>query len=851
MSSSSSLIESLENSFTDNSNESSCMQILKKVKKEYFENTGTNILNNSNTSQPYLTKASANGQPKSQHVQKNPVDYALFMKGSFRVGFGPNGQIVHGGKFLFAEEGVHDHGKGILQVEKIDTLRWMKKTTRHINKPNTNINQYFEGIFNSIKQTSQKNINFYNSNENNTPEWKAPQFDLNPSINLLNEEQDRNSRYENYIKFLNLLKDCMNSYRNRKLDPKHPDWLALKAVELINSSIGQEEKQIFNDLNSFDKNYIPMLESKGIKGPSYYERRYESISKWFENLSNIDIDQDLLDNKNTNNDRNIAYKQIFELLSCKRIYDSITIAEDVGLFRLATILSQLDGDSVVVDYIRKQVLCWCQADYDRAIDPDLLKIYRLIGGFLFSIEDTGDSILRGMGWVRGISTLYWYNSNNICVHPKNKSKLSYALDTYKDLMINNISNIVDIPRSSYDNDTDVMGSIVNYNPESKDHTQHGLYSLLLTLFPILNDKEDSSNINFGIGQEFVLSSDNLLTCLRSEGYTRDSLDYRTSYLLLNLLECVNIDKNIAIKSYASIIRSHIIFQLTSIGMWKWAIFVAMQCKDVFQRNVLVKDLILRYLDTSANYNDELELIDIGVPSVWISEAYSYRYGYVGFDNKQSFSIHQKYNRSEPLTNIELQVHFLIQSKHYNEAKEIVCSKLVPSMLLLGKFKEHNFDNDLFFNQFFEENNKWHITNSRSEIFQSYFNIYRRYKQTINNSSNLNSEKLKNILGDSSVLLEKFSSKSFKSLPFEIGSVTTTPLKESSNPSYLDIVISHMSTMLFEIISNITTQINGNTDSNYMDIFYNNFIDSNVFDDKKLVVLNKKCSNTIEKISRNI
>ena len=70
---------------------------------------------------------------------------------------------------------------------------------------------------------------------------------------------------------------------------------------------------------------------------------------------------------------------MFDLITCHRVEDAVELAEKSGLFRLATLLSQLDGDGSLSNLILRQLELWKYNGGDLTLHPDLLRIYRLIG----------------------------------------------------------------------------------------------------------------------------------------------------------------------------------------------------------------------------------------------------------------------------------------------------------------------------------------------------------------------------------------------------------------------------------------------------------------------------------------
>jgi hypothetical protein len=233
---------------------------------------------------------------------------------------------------------------------------------------------------------------------------------------------------------------------------------------------------------------------------------------------------------------------------------------------------------------------------------------------------------------------------------------------------------VDQPSSSYQNDSSVLGGDVSY-----PGVTHGLYSLLQVLFRDSDAGDDEME-------------GKIIQSLRCEGYTRDLLDYRAVYLVLVLLECMGIAAPDT--SYACSIRKHFITQLISEGYWLWAVFVALQISDDVSRGIIVKEMIFRYAVIDGDFEgiiDSNEIFDysrlrslkccnnsdqayflvniLKVPLSWLHESAAYRYGYS--------------------CNYFKQVQHLNFAKLWLPAKEIVCTKLAPMILLKSSVASHS------------------------------------------------------------------------------------------------------------------------------------------------------------------
>lgn len=416
-----------------------------------------------------------------------------------------------------------------------------------------------------------------------------------------------------------------------------------------------------------------------------------------------------------------TYKRLFDLLSCQRIYEAVDLAEKAGMFRLATLLSQLDGDASVPALMRQQLEIWRISEAEVTIDPELMKLYRLIAGtvitedlFLSESSNSSNSCssLLGLGWLRDICLLFWYCSSSDSFI-ENISTMSSALESYRMVLQDGYA---DAPLSAYIDDYAPFGADVSYPA-----TQHGLYSLLELLYPSASssggsssggrcnngttgsqdDDNNSSEASLalsmdldGTGLELEIRN-SVITALSPAGYTRDALDYRASYLLLVMLECAGISDRDAV--HAHIIRQHYIFQLLSAGLWQWAVYVALQISDVSTRYSLVNDIVLRWgaPDTWDTQEESSALDNHTTTSAALTNRNSYNNG-----SPQSFLI-RSLSLPEALLHeaasyycgyehsYTKQVSHLISASLYTQATEVTVLKIAPTAMLASGAASRN------------------------------------------------------------------------------------------------------------------------------------------------------------------
>lgn len=641
---------------TFDSNTSPCMNILRKVQRELSQtvpqgpfSSHSSISSPAQSSNATLTRVTVKDpNASSSSMPIKPVDMSLFMGRSFRVGWGPQGQIVHAGAPLFAthtdniKKDKKLHKK--VMIEVVDPLRWYKLKTAGLGQSTTPPPMLFgktvAGMLNPTSNTSDPMTPIFHKVLNAVLQQSYPLENIgtSPAPLRVNSRCDP-SNLDHYNRFLTFLRSCRDSF-NHVSNENHPDWNIVKAMDLLLASLGQEDKW----KSSLDE-VVPLLLSRdanpgGLRGPAYWERRREAIAAWLEDICThqaLKRDPNLLTSSSTNttaqqrqgwdvpaDPQAYTYEKIFNLLTCRKVVEAVEVAEQAGLYRLSILLSQADSDHDAMELLQLQLDSWEAQKADKSMHEGILKIYRLLGGDLFDHPDNDArkrSLLSGLGWVGAIGIIYWYCSGG----KHNLADIYYALNVYMDSLEGFNSgefdevtkswknNIVDRPASDWEKDQDALGACVEYNPSSPLHTQSGLFSLLQALFLPLKPQADSIDMDMDTDAGKVSRNGDsetkrrlVMTSLRSEGFTRDPLDYRASYLLLNAweatdhenLDLVGTDVSAGVpplveSSTAAIIRTHMISQLLTQGLWTWAVFVALQIPHRHQRLCAVKDIVLR------------------------------------------------------------------------------------------------------------------------------------------------------------------------------------------------------------------------------------------------------------------
>jgi hypothetical protein len=362
-------------------------------------------------------------------------------------------------------------------------------------------------------------------------------------------------------------------------------------------------------------------------------------------------------------------RAILQLLSCKRIPEAVSVAEDAGLYRLATLLSQIGDDANFVHLMSHQLTLWAGQGLNEeggkgCIPGDLLAVYRLLGSDPFPSDmwEGEGSVLLSFGWERSLAMLFWYCSCSLgSAADGSLGTLADALSLYDDGLG---LGFVDPPVTEFVHDTHPRGADVGYPSFTS-----GLYALLQVLF--------RPTLDAGVSDE---DKDALVgVALRPEGYTRDGLDYTSSYWVLVLLEACGVTHPSS--AHARHVRMHYMAQLEQTG-WVWAVLVALQTPDDAQRGAIVKGVLSRHVEGSATipptsshslasgagglaayartspYSFLVHVLH--VPPTWIHEAAAHRCNHA----------HLHLER----------VNHLIGAEQWSTAKDVVCNEIAPAAL---------------------------------------------------------------------------------------------------------------------------------------------------------------------------
>ncbi|KAH8926737.1 Nucleoporin2-domain-containing protein [Atractiella rhizophila] len=365
-------------------------------------------------------------------------------------------------------------------------------------------------------------------------------------------------------------------------------------------------------------------------------KRRDGFSHWLEHT----VAKDVEDSLPSSSARDSHYARIFALLTGFQVDRACQSSLDAKNLRLATLLSQIGGDETFRNDIALQLSTWKQDQVDPHIPTDLRKIYELLDGnthIIPNIRGEEVSMTNGLDWKRVFGLHFWYG-----VHC---ADIGSAL-------------------SSYTQSTKRVGGATKPLPwyidsASKTHSVHDSIYELLQLF---------------CSVDYPLEA-----ALSPRSYGPDALDYSIPWHLyvvfsraLHIRDLDDREETIPIEyqngdaveghshradritlSYASQLELH--------GAWKWAIFVLLHLELPECREIAIRDILTRNIE-SVKINDQNYLIEtLRIPVAWI------------YDSKATFSSY-KGDRVGTREN-------LLQAGSQIRAHDVVVANLAPEAVL--------------------------------------------------------------------------------------------------------------------------------------------------------------------------
>ena len=421
-------------------------------------------------------------------------------------------------------------------------------------------------------------------------------------------------------------------------DPESKDLLRswfyrFKLIKALWESSGQME----GDYDSME--FTGEMPTSSLVEPTYRERlfRRRQFTEWVMDVIADELEEEV--DSNCMSEENIH--EVFTYLSGNRVVKACEAAKKNRDFRLSLLISQ-SGSPQVREYLLEQLDKWNSLGASDFVEDSRMKVYQLLCGDVASVS-------KEVGWVRALGMFLWFDC----------SPTDGVADAFK-----RYCNAV--------KQTFCAKPLPWYLAKESDSTST-LQDMSFHLVSLFCDRTHSLNSLF-----------NPLT------WTANELDYSLSWHIFSVLTGIGF-QHLPLLKVQQIHMSYM-SQLEVLGLWEWAVFIALHIEDNMERETAVRDILSRNisLSTSCSYveKEEFVLNTLHVNSVWVYLAKAQRAG-----RDEIWDVQAKYLR---------------KSMEWERCHEVVVKRLAASALidekyevvgeLLNELNEHrneisNWDND--------------------------------------------------------------------------------------------------------------------------------------------------------------
>ncbi|CAA7267293.1 unnamed protein product [Cyclocybe aegerita] len=174
-------------------------------------------------------------------------------------------------------------------------------------------------------------------------------------------------------------------------------------------------------------------------------RRKSALSKWLEEAVKTSVDGDLRTQANGSNVKYTAADAAFTHLTGHQVSEACSASADGGYLKLSTLISQAGGDEQYKDDILAQLDIWrseklspgsnssLASSQNGLVGRGVWRVYKLLGGQLHQEEGeerTEDDVCAGLDWKRAFGLFLWYGSSV-------DASISDVVNTYQRILLLN------------------------------------------------------------------------------------------------------------------------------------------------------------------------------------------------------------------------------------------------------------------------------------------------------------------------------------------------------------------------------------------------------------------------------
>ncbi|XVF24688.1 hypothetical protein REPUB_Repub13aG0148800 [Reevesia pubescens] len=505
---------------------------------------------------------------------RNVVDAALFMGRSFRVGWGPNGILVHSG----APVGSNDTQRilsSVINIEKVAIDKVVRDENNKVQK------ELVDFAFDAP-------LNLHKALNYEKKEVEVGFFQLK-LMKVVSNRLELSEICRSYIDIIERQLEVPGLSSSARLVLMHQVmvWELIKVLFSERENSGQlksmgadNEEDMMQDIKEgppeVDLEALPLI------------RRAE-FSCWLQESVCHRVQEEV----SSVNDSGYL-EHLFFLLTGRQLDAAVELAASKGDVRLACLLSQAGGSTVNRSDVAQQLDIWRINGLDfNFIEKDRIRLYELLAGNIHGA-------LHGIkiDWKRFLGLLMWY-------HLPPHTTLPVVFRTYQHLLDDGKAPF---PLPIYIDEGPVEE---NANWSRVERFDLSYYLMLLHA-----------------SEESQLCS--LKTMFSTFSSTHDPLDYHMIWHQRAILEAVGAFHSNDLHA----LDMGLVSQLLCQGQCHWAIYVAlhMPYRDDYPylQAILIREILFQYCESWSSQESQRQFMeDLGVPLQWLHEALAVYFNYHG------------------------------------------------------------------------------------------------------------------------------------------------------------------------------------------------------------------------------
>ncbi|KAI5660433.1 hypothetical protein M9H77_29226 [Catharanthus roseus] len=512
--------------------------------------------------------------PATGSHSRNIVDAALFMGRSFRVGWGPNGVLVHSGMPV----GSSDHQCVLSSVINLEKVAIDKVARDESNKVREELVDFcFDSPLNLHKEISHE-----------TKDVQVGPFKLKLQKVVCNR-LTLPEICRSYIGIVERQLEVSGLSSASRVLLMH-QVMVWELINVLFSSRKMDREMKFVE----DENEEDMLPDGGESSADVDPEalpliRRAQFSYWLQESVCHRVQEEISSSNELND-----LEHIFLLLTGRQLDSAVELAASRGDVRLACLLSQAGGSIVNRSDIAKQLDIWRENGMDFSfIEGSRIRLLELLSG---NIQEALHGIR--IDWKRFLGLLMWYQ-----LPPDTPLPVTFC--TYQQLLD---AGKAPYPVPVYVDEGPAEESV---NWHAGDHFDLAYYLMLL---------HSNQETKFGL----------VKTMFSAFSSTNDPLDHHMIWHQRAVLEAIGTFYS----NDLHVLDMGFISQLLCQGQCHWAIYVVLHIpyhEDYpYLHATVIREILFQYCEVWSSQESQQQFIEkLGIPSAWLHEALATYFNYYG------------------------------------------------------------------------------------------------------------------------------------------------------------------------------------------------------------------------------